>query len=150
MKKTQSRASRAVKFESKVLELKEQVQTGSDFSKIFNFFFDYLGEEDEFNNICKKAKNPALKKFLGILGERLFQKKITLTHFMLLKFPKHKFYHGSFFIEGKIGGVIFFEDIDMGIFSVVKDYPETSFMRFSAVKLGASANFPAVQSKAIH
>jgi len=150
MKNIRSGAVGTAKFEKEVLELKEKVQTGTNFSEIYNFFFDYLGESDEFNDICKKAKHPVLKQFLAHLGERVFQKKVTIIHFMLLKFPKQKFYHGSFFMEGKIGGIIFFEDIDMGIFSVVNNYPETSFIRFSALRLGNSVNYPAVQSKSIH
>ena len=36
-----------------------------------------------------------------------------------------------FFLEGRIGGVIYFEDIKFGLIAVSEDYPATNVVKYS-------------------
>lgn len=145
-------SAKAAKFREKLSALQEKLLTGENFSETYDFFFDHLGENNEFMHMSKKTKHPAIKKIIGAIGEQLFNKKVTVSHFLLLKFPKTGFYHGACFIDGKMGGIIFFEEIDMGMLSVVKDYPETSFVRFSALRMETDSQVTVspIRSEMIH
>ncbi|MCP4347674.1 MAG: DCN1-like protein [Desulfobacterales bacterium] len=147
-----SNTSAKSKYIEKLSDLKQKLATGDNFSDIYNYFFDHFGENNEFMRMSKKAKNPMIKKIISFVGEQLFKKKVDITHMMLLKFPKSDFYHGACFIDGKMGGVIFFKDIDMGMLSIVKEYPETLFIRFSTVQMetGDPVTVSPFKSKMIH
>lgn len=141
------------KFGEELAGLKEKLITGGEFHEIHTYFFDNLAENSEFMERSKRAKNPLLKQTIKAMAERLFQKEVRITNMMLLKYPKTSFYHGSCFVEGKIAGLFFFEDINMGLFSVVKNYPETSFMRFSKIastSVSEGATLSTVRSKMVH
>lgn len=145
--------SKGGKFRNELDGLKEKLITGDEFNEIHSYFFDRLGENSEFMEGSKRAKNPMLKTTIKALSERLFQKKVTISHMMILKYPKTPFYHGSCFVEGRIAGLIFFEDINMGMFSVVINYPETSFLRFSMIQsesVSESSRISPIRSKMVH
>ncbi len=142
------------KFKKELAGLKEKLMTGDEFNEIHNYFFYHLAENDEFMGKSKKAKNPMLKQTIKSMAKQLFQKDVEITHVMILKYPKTPFYHGSCFVDGHIAGLIFFEDIDMGMFSIVKNYPEMSFIRFSMIQsdsLSEDARLVSpVRSKTVH
>ncbi len=142
-------------FQNELAAMKEKLLTGEKFSDIHNFFFDHLGENDFFMKRCKRAKNPQLTATITAAAKQVFQREVTITGMMLLKYPKFSFYHGSCFIEKKVAGMFFFEDINMGMLSVVRNYPETSFVRFSLIPLTEDMDkdeifISPIKSKAIH
>ncbi len=147
-----SNTSTKSKYIEKLSDLKDKLLTGENFSDTYNYFFDHFGENNEFMRMSKKTKHPVIKKIISSIGEQLFKKKVDVTHMMLLKFPKSDFYHGACFIDGKMGGIIFFQDIDMGMISIVKEYPETLFIRFSTVQMetGDPVTVSPFRSKMIH
>jgi|LGVE01.1.fsa_nt_gb hypothetical protein len=142
------------KFEKELLTLKDKLLTAKDFREPYQYFFDNLAENSIFLGLGKRAKNPLLKKILTIIGKELFKEDVTVTNLLLTKIRKHHFYHGPCFIQGKMAGVIFFEDIDMGMLSIVmslKSY-ETSIVRFSSVKMESDKTifFHPTESTTIH
>ena len=150
--KSQSASAGAGKFTHELSILKEKLITGDNFSEIQNYFFDCFAENDEFLNRSKRAKNALLKQTISVVAEQVFQRKVTITHTMILKYPKTSFYHGTCFVEGRIAGIIFFQDIDMGLFSVQMKHPETSFVRFSMVipESGSDTLVSPYRSKMVH
>ncbi len=151
MKKSKSAAKKG-KFQKELVGLKQMMMSGDNFKDIYNHFFDVLGENPEFIRLSKRAKHPVLKKVVGGIGEHLFKKEVTVTHFMLMKLPKTKFYHGTCFMEGQVAGLFFFEDVDMGIFAVLTGPPNTLFVRFSTVTEhpGDTATLSPFRSNSIH
>jgi len=149
---SQSAGSGTEKFTHELSILKEKLVASNKFSEIQDYFFDCLGENQEFMKRSKKAKNALLKKSISFVAEQVFRKKVTLTHTMILKYPKTSFYHGTCFIEGRIAVMLFFEDIDMGLFAVQMKPPETSFVRFSMVmpESGSDTLVSPYRSKLIH
>jgi hypothetical protein len=150
--KSQSAGLGAGKFMHELSILKEKLMTSDNFCEIQNYFFDCLAENDEFIIRSKRAKNSLLKQTISVVAEQVFQSKVTITHTMILKYPKAFFYHGTCFVEGRIAGMLFFEDIDMGLFSVQMKHPETSFVRFSMVmpESGSSTLISPYRSKMVH
>jgi len=150
--KSQSAGAGAGKFTHELSILKEKLVTGDNFSEIQNYFFDCLTENDEFIKRSKRTKNALLKKTISVVAEQVFQRKVTLTYMMILKYPEASFYHGTCFVEGKIAGMLFFEDIDMGLFAVQMKHPETSFVRFSMVmpESGSATLISPYRSEMVH
>ena len=140
------KSKRDGKFKTELAALKEKLMTSDDFIEIQRYFFYHLSDHDEFMEKCKRAKKPLLKKTVKVMAKQLFQKEVEVTNLMLFKYPKTRFYHGSCFVEGKVAALIFFEDIDMGMFSIVKNRPETLFIRFSMIK---SKTMPEEDSKLV-
>ncbi len=150
--KSQSAGAAAGKFTHELSILKEKLVASEKFSEIQDYFFDCLGENQEFMKRSKKAKNALLKKSIAFVAEQVFRRKITLTHTMILKYPETSFYHGTCFIEGRIAVMLFFEDIDMGLLSVQMNPPETSIVRFSMVmpESGSATLVSPYRSKMVH
>ena len=129
-----------------LLKLKDMIVTNEDFSESWDYFFDHFGESRQFMALGKTVKNKLLEAVVEKVAGELYQGStaVTIVKPRLVKLRKYHFVHGSFFIEGRLGALIFFEDIDMGLMSVTPvsaDGP-THFMRFSAYRVGAD--------KAIH
>ena len=60
---------------------------------------------------------------------------------MLIEVPDLKIIHGPMHVNGKIASVLYFEDIQLGMFAVVKAMQEGMwFMRFSAVDAAGKPN----------
>ncbi len=142
------------KFEKELATLKYMLMTADEFKDVYGYFFDHLGENSDFLKLGKRSKHPLLKKILETVGEQLFGKKVMITKLLLTKIPKHRFYHGPCFINGKMAGVLFFEDIDMGMLSVLMSMETytTHFVRFSSIQMesGGDVFVCAPKSKTIH
>jgi hypothetical protein len=56
---------------------------------------------------------------------------------MLIHIAEHGFWHGCFVLAGRLGQVIYFEDIDRGLLTIAGDVSSghTHFVRFSAVEV---------------
>lgn len=129
------------KFEKELNRLKEKLMTADDFSEVYDYFFDHLGENAGFIKMGKRAKNPILKKLLEMIGEQLFKEEGKVSNLLLTKISKPMtFYHGPCFINGRMGSVIFFKDIEMGMVSLVMEIggDEVKFIRFSSLELDGS------------
>ncbi|MEH2111347.1 hypothetical protein [Nostoc sp.] len=55
----------------------------------------------------------------------------SLTGFFLIYIAQYRLFHGPFQVEGRIGGVIYFEDIKVGLLAVSMDYPTTDAVKYS-------------------
>ena len=120
-------------FDKALNELAQSIMESDDFKATFTLFFDNLGENDAFCDSCKKTKYPVLKKIVKSAAENLYNESVMVTKFFLLKSSKHQFYHGSFFIDGKVSALIYFEKQRIGILSIANSLGpgENSFIRFS-------------------
>ncbi|MDM8516218.1 hypothetical protein QUF76_08480 [Desulfobacterales bacterium HSG16] len=125
--------TKSFKFKKELTMLKDKLISCEDFSEIHNMFFDLLAENHDFLRLSKKAKHPVLKQAAAAIGKKLLQKEVEISLFMLLKYKKYNFYHGTCFIDGHIAGIFFFQDIDMGMMSLSVNPPYTSFMRFTSI-----------------
>ncbi|OQY57597.1 MAG: hypothetical protein B6245_16200 [Desulfobacteraceae bacterium 4572_88] len=147
------------KFEKNLEVLKDMLITADDFKDVYEYFFDHMAENPDFIKLGKRSENPSLKRVTELIAKRLFKKKVKVRNLLLKKIPEYSFYHGPCLIKGRMAGVLFFEDIDVGMLSVLfrPDTCETRFIRFSSVqtensKMKNSGNviFCAPKNKTIH
>jgi len=56
---------------------------------------------------------------------------------MIIEIAKYQFFHGPFQVQGYIGGLIYFDDLKMGLLAVSMDYPsnEAKYSRCSNIGL---------------
>ncbi len=154
-------------YKKEIEELKNVLTTGDDFGEIFNFFFEHLVETPDFMDTGKVVKNNLIKQnILVIAKERLKTDKPEITGLLLRKIKGTHLIHGPFFLNGLMGMVFFFDDIKMGLFSLLTGR-ETLFFRittsvpsgddsildsedFEDFKIGETTIIPSHKSKSVH
>lgn len=112
-------------------ELKEKLTSENDFSKIWNFYMDNFADHAEFTDLGHPAKDKYLDTVVRKTCQEMFGTKIKITNFLLIKIAKYKFFHGPFQVDGRIGGVIYFKDINVGLLAVSADYPASDMVKYS-------------------
>jgi len=60
----------------------------------------------------------------------------VITELLIIEIKEHKFYHGGCFLNGRLTGFIYAEDINIGICAVVESFFEgkTTIVRFSKME----------------
>ncbi len=115
-------------------ELKQKLIEEKDLSKIWLFFMDHFADHQAFTDLGEPAHYEYLDAVLQATCQQMFGKAIKtikITNFCLIYIAEHQFFHGSFQVEGRIGGVIFFEDIKIGLLAVSADFPATDVVKYS-------------------
>jgi hypothetical protein len=142
------------RFKDHLDTLKTKLTTEDDFSAIYDYFFTHLGEDNAFLDYGKLVKKPALKAILQKFGEYLFGEDAQVTHLMIINTRKTKFYHGSCFINGRISGIFYFEDIEMGMagVSMSPTSHRVEYFRFTSTHIQKDKNvvLPQGGKKTIH
>lgn len=142
------------RFKDRLDTLKIKLTTEDDFSAIYDYFFTHLGEDNAFLDYGKLVKKPALKAILKKFGEYLFGEDAQVTHLMIINTRKTQFYHGSCFINGRISGIFYFEDIEMGMAAVTMApaSDRVEYFRFTSTHIQGDKNvvLPQGGKKTIH
>ncbi len=142
------------RFKDRLDTLKTKLTTGDDFGAIYDYFFTHLGEDNGFLDYGKRAKKPALKAILKKFGEYMFGEEAQVTNLMIINTRKTKFYHGSCFINGRIAGIFYFEDIEMGMAAVTMSPTshQVNYFRFTSTHIEGDKNvvLPQGGKKTIH
>jgi hypothetical protein len=115
--------------------LKMKLMQEKELHVVMTYFFDHFGENPDFLDVSKPARHELLEAVIAqTVGPLTGSKsKAVLLNFLLLHVDKHQFYHGAFFINGKMANVIYFDDVKMGCIAVLMSGKgETNFVRFSA------------------
>jgi hypothetical protein len=112
-------------------ELKQKLSNEKDLSQIWLFYMDHFADHREFTELGKPAHNDYLDIVLQKTCQQMFGKAITITNLLLIYIAEHQFFHGPFQVEGRIGGVIFFEDIKVGLLAVSTVFPPTDAVNYS-------------------
>ncbi|MCS6859692.1 MAG: hypothetical protein NZT92_05160 [Abditibacteriales bacterium] len=99
--------------------LKKKLVTADDFMDVLRYFFDHFGENPDFIALGKPTRSETLEAVLQYTGSRMLGKPVKVHNLLLIRLPEHGFIHGGFTADGKMGNVFYFEDIQMGLMSVV-------------------------------
>lgn len=119
--------------------LKMKLITATEFNDVFNYFFDYFGENEHFLKLGEPTRHELLEKVLAhsvksILGTDL----VVIRNGFFIHLPGQRFIHGGCNLNGYIANFFYFDDIDSGML-VLASPPyeqETKFVRFSLQMLG--------------
>ena len=125
------------------LALKEKIVEAENFNEVWQYFFDHFSDNRGFMNMGKKTQNAFLQSILEEVGERLFRQKVKLTNLMLTEIPQHHFVHGACFVQGRMASVMYFEDVKVGMLSVLGSAQShhVSMIRFTGIELHGKGPF---------
>ena len=112
-------------------ELKQKLTNEADLSHIWLFYMDHFADHPEFTELGEPANNEYLDAILHKNIEQIFGRAITISNFFLIYIAKYQFFHGSFQVKGRIGGVIYFQDIKIGLLAVSAEFPPTDAVKYS-------------------
>jgi hypothetical protein len=68
---------------------------------------DRFADRPEFLDFGQPVEHPFLNQIIPMLSQQMFKK--NPHDIFLIKIPEYDFIHGSFWVETKIGGVIYFD-----------------------------------------
>jgi hypothetical protein len=123
---------------SKLDELKSQLAGATDFSKVWDFFFDHYGNNGAFLEVGQATENPLIQAAVEGIVEQVFQSKHAFFDFLVVEVAEKQFFHGCSLLDnGAMVSYLFFADINMGMAAVVKSLfgGETTFARFSVAPM---------------
>lgn len=111
--------------------LKQKLTNDADLSDIWLFYMDHFADWPEFTDLGEPADNEYLDAVLQKTCQQMFHRAINISDCLLIYIAPYHLFHGAFQIEGRIGGVIYFEDIKIGLIAVSADYPPTDEVKYS-------------------
>jgi hypothetical protein len=112
-------------------DLKQKLMREPDFSNIWLFYMDEFADHPEFTDTGEAVANPFLEEAIPKICQKMFKKTMAVTDLLLISIPEHQFFHAPFLVEGRIGGVIYFADINMGLIAVAAESPPTAEVKYS-------------------
>jgi len=125
---------------TRMRELMELVRSGTKFSDIWNFFADNFGDNADFMILGEGVRDSRIEKIIEYIGMQLYSGKAVLTGVHLLRVAEANLIHGGFCLNGKLGGVIYFEGMDKGLVTIA-DSP-CHYCRFTMAMLSTVGKPP--------
>ncbi|MEA5618139.1 hypothetical protein VB711_09870 [Cronbergia sp. UHCC 0137] len=112
-------------------ELKQILTEDKDLSNIWTYYMDHFADHPKFINLGNRVQNEYIDAVVKKTCQQLFGQNVKITNSLLIHIPRHQFFHGPFQASGRIGGVIFFEDIKVGLMGISAQFPPTSEVQYS-------------------
>jgi hypothetical protein len=115
-------------------ELKEKIIKEKDLSKIWLFYMDHFADHAEFTELGEPVQNDYLEAILPQICKQMFGRTVKISNFLAIYLAEYRFCHGPFQVAGRIGGVIYFEEIKTGLLAVSENPAlsnEVKYSRFS-------------------
>ncbi|MGH1395805.1 MAG: hypothetical protein ACRAVC_17530 [Trichormus sp.] len=116
---------------NRLQELKQKLTSEADLSDIWLFYMDHFADHVEFTELGEPLYNEYLNAVLHKTCQQMFGRTIKITDFLPIYIAEYNFFHAPFQVERRIGGVIYFEDIKVGLIAVSADYPPTNEVKYS-------------------
>jgi hypothetical protein len=119
---------------SRLQELKHKLLHDKDLAPVWLYFLDHFAENSDFIALGEQVQHPLVESVIQQVSKQLFPRDGAIVGMLLTQIDEPKFLHGGFFMGLRPGGVIFFEDVNMGLIAV-PDLPpsiEVKYARFSS------------------
>lgn len=94
---------------------------------------DHFADHHEFTDMGEPLQNKDMEAALVNACRQMFEDKgeLLIAEFMSIYLAKQRFFHGPVKIEGRYGGMFYFEDIKMGLVAIPGEHPMVNYARFS-------------------
>src|SRR5258707_11765033 len=96
---------------------------------------DHFGEDPEFIDLGEATRDPFLEAAIAQIAAQLFggKRDVVVTKMLLTRLPEQQFIHGGIVLGGKMGNVLYFEDIHVGLLALIwsVEPSETKMARFT-------------------
>jgi hypothetical protein len=128
----------------KFQELKRRLVEGTNFSETWEFYMDHFTDSPKFIEMGQPVHCEELNEIVRATCQEMFNKSAKVDTSIVIHIPESKFFHGPIQVGKRMGGMMFFEDIEMGMIAVSAEYPptpETKYSRFT-IKLRMSSRDP--------
>lgn len=122
-------------------ELKQKLTDEADLSTIWLFYMDHFADHPQFTDLGEPAHSEYLDAVIRTTCQQMFG-RAKVHDFLSIYIAEHKFFHGPFQVERRIGGVIYFEDIKVGLIAVSADFPPTDVVKYSRFSEKARLSVP--------
>jgi hypothetical protein len=128
---------------SRLPELKKMLVQEKNLVTVWSFFLDHFAENAEFMGLGKCTQHTLVEAIVAQVGKEMFAGPGTVRGLLLSRVQD--FIHGPFSVDGRIGAVFYFEDIQTGLMSVAEGLTsdQVKFARFS----GRQVRDPAAPSR---
>ncbi len=120
--------------------LKQKLVTADNFKDPWEYFFEHFAANPSFVKMGTRVTNLLLEAIISKLGQELFQQKIDVTNLLLTEIEPYHFIHGACLLKDRIVTILFFTDIDMGLFAISMENMEISLIRFSSMTAETHSN----------
>ncbi len=120
--------------------LKHKLVTADNFRETWEYFFEHFGGNPHFLKIGNRVTNPLLEAIVTKMSQELFQQSSHINQLLLTEIEAYHFIHGACLLEDHIVTILFFTDIDMGLFAISMEELEISLIRFSSMKIEINNN----------
>jgi hypothetical protein len=119
---------------SKLQELKRRLVHEKDFLKIWGFFLDEFATDLAFIELGEPIRDEALETTIAHVGLQMFPRAGNSIEVRLIRLADQQLLHGNVVVAGQVGGVLYFEDVRVGLVAVSESLSgETKFARFSTM-----------------
>ncbi|HWN70737.1 MAG TPA: hypothetical protein VNM90_24015 [Haliangium sp.] len=137
LRSSHSTPAQIAEISARFQRLKQALQVERDLLKISDVFWEDVAQEPWFAGAGHPAENARLRAITEHVGCHVLGEGYHASSTMLIHIPEHAFWHGCCALEGHLGQVLYFEDIDLGLLSVAGEIGSgrTHFVRFSSLKL---------------
>ena len=112
-------------------ELKQQLVQDADLSQIWLFYMDHFADHPEFIELGEPVNHAFLEAVVPQICQQMFGGEISIDDLLLIYIAEYQFFHGPVQVEGRPGGVIYFEDAKIGLLAVSAEFPPTAEVKYS-------------------
>lgn len=125
-----------------ILRLKELLQTATDLSEPSAFFWEKLSRNASFMAAGRIATNPRLQTIVERAVSHVLGGEQSAEMLIMLFLPEQKLWHGSCAFGSMVAQLIYFEDIDQGLLTIVdlQRGGMTYYVRVSVIEVEGLAN----------
>jgi hypothetical protein len=120
---------------SKLDELKRRLVHEKDFMETWNFFLDEFATDLDFIDLGEPTRDEAIETTIAHIAIQMFPRDGNKIQLLLIRLADRGFVHGNVIVAGRAGGMLYFEDVRVGLVAVSEMPPsdETKFARFTTV-----------------
>jgi hypothetical protein len=112
-------------------ELQEKLMRETDLSSVWGYYMDNFADLPELAEMSQRKSHKFLEALVPQICSQIFGMKVKVTNLLMVTVSEYYFYHAPFFADGRIGALIYFEDINMGMLAVAARNPSNGLMMFS-------------------
>lgn len=117
---------------SRLAELREKLLHDKALPPVWRFFLDHLGEDETFVGGGEPTDSQFLLTVLAQVARQLYPASAAITDIRLVRLAEEGFIHGGFSIDGRVGGLLYFEEPDTGLIVICELPPsiDVKYVRF--------------------
>jgi hypothetical protein len=114
-------------------QLKQKLSQESDLSKIWLYYMDHFSDHAAFVDMGQPARNDYIEGAIREIFKKMFGTQVPSVNLLLIHIPEYQFFHGPLQSKGRMGGVIYCEDLKIGLIAMSSSSsPDVQYSRFSS------------------